>query len=84
MKAFIFPLALLFAGLSACGEPDTICACIETGRKLDKKAQEILAKGNSEEREKDLKALRKEKAIKCKEFERMDGPAMLRRMEDCD
>lgn len=85
MKAthFLFSAALLFV-LSACGEPDTICACIEAGKQLDKKANYILRNGSTEKTEKELQALKAEKKKQCKEFEKMDGPQMLERMKDCE
>lgn len=81
MKAVFFVCLSVFV-FSSCKE-DTICACLETGRKLDATAQEILKKGTSPEREKALIALKKERRKNCSEFDRMDASQMLERMEDC-
>ena len=81
-SVFLFSLVSLF--LASCSEPDTICSCLETGKKLDKTAQEILTKGTSPEREKELIALKKERKQKCTEFDRMDNVAMRKRMQDCE
>lgn len=85
MKAthFFLSAGIVFL-LGSCGEPDTICGCIEAGKQLDKKANHILRHGSTEKTEKELQALKAEKKKKCKEFEKMDGPQMLERMKDCE
>lgn len=85
MKTSLF---FLTAGIvflvGSCGEPDSICGCIEAGKQLDKKANYILRHGSTEKTEKELQALKAEKKKKCKEFQKMDGPQMLERMKDCE
>lgn len=80
---------VLFVGLtlltfSACSEPDTICACIESGNKLNKKASAILKNGSTKKDEQELHALKADKQKKCAEFEHMPGPEMKKRMESCE
>gem|GEM_PF-1941253 len=69
--------------VSACGERDTICACIESGNVLNKKANAILEKGSTEQDREELKKLKADKQKKCAEFERMGGPEMRERMQEC-
>ncbi|ASS50773.1 MAG: hypothetical protein A3D31_14565 [Candidatus Fluviicola riflensis] len=70
--------------LSACSEPDTICACIESGDKLNQKANAILQKGSTKKDEQELQKLKADKQKKCAEFEHMPGPEMKKRMENCE
>lgn len=76
-------LGITVLSLSACGEKDTICACIESGNKLNVKANKILENGSTVADEKELQALKADKKKKCAEFETMGGPEMKKRMEDC-
>lgn len=71
--------------LTACGEDkkDTICACIEAGEKLNVKANRILQNGSTEKDEQELQQLKADKNKKCREFERMGGDEMKKRMQTC-
>ncbi|HLP55211.1 MAG TPA: hypothetical protein VK151_09285 [Fluviicola sp.] len=80
-NAFFVGLTLLT--LSACSEPDTICACIESGNKLNEKANAILQNGSTKKDELELQKLKADKKKKCAEFEHMPGPEMKERMESC-
>lgn len=79
----VFFVGLVALALSACSEPDTICACIESGDKLNKKANTILQKGSTKKDEQELQQLKADKQKKCAEFEHMPGPEMKKRMESC-
>jgi hypothetical protein len=78
-----FFVGLITLALGACSEPDTICACIESGNKLNQKANAILQKGSTKKDEKELQQLKADKQQKCAEFEHMPGPEMKKRMESC-
>jgi hypothetical protein len=80
-NAFFVGLTVL--ALGACSEPDTICACIESGNKLNKKANAILQNGSTKKDEQELQKLKADKQKKCAEFEHMPGPEMKERMESC-
>jgi hypothetical protein len=82
MKKIVISSAFLLA-LTACGEKDSICSCIESGNKLNVKASEILQNGSTEKDEKELQALKADKEKKCAEFKTMGGEEMKKRMEDC-
>lgn len=77
----ILPTIFLFF---SCTEPDKICDCIAAGDQLNKKSAEILSKIPTKKDEKEIVTLRKEKAKKCKDFEKMAGPEMLKRKETCE
>ncbi len=85
MKQFIlfafFGVALLF---SACGEKDAICDCISAGDQLNKESHKLLTKTPTEADVKKMKELKKEKELKCKDFQTMSGEEMLERKATCE
>lgn len=83
-KRFLYIGILAAITLSSCSEPDKICDCIAAGDELNKKSAEILSKVPTQKDEKEIIALRKEKAKKCKDFEKMGGPEMLERKKTCE
>lgn len=85
MKKHILISSLVLLALSSCGgEKDSICACIESGNKLNAKANAILQNGSSEKDEKELQQLKADKKKKCAEFVTMGGEEMKKRMQDCE
>jgi hypothetical protein len=83
-KRFLTIGILALISISSCTEPDKICDCIAAGDQVNKKSAEILSKVPTKKDEKEIVALRKEKAKKCKDFEKMAGPEMLKRKETCE
>ncbi len=83
-KSFLYIGILLAISLGSCSEPDKICDCIAAGDQLNKKSAEILSKVPTQNDEKEIIVLRKEKAKKCKDFEKMAGPEMLKRKKTCE
>jgi hypothetical protein len=83
-KRFLYIGVLTLISVSSCSEPDKICDCIAAGDVLNKKSAEILSKVPTKKDEKEIVALRKEKAKKCKDFEKMAGPEMLKRKQTCE
>lgn len=84
MKQFFYSI-LFISGLllTSCGEKDSICACLESGNQLNKKANSILQNGSTAKDEQELKTLKADKKKKCAEFETMGGEEMKKRMADC-
>lgn len=79
---------LVFLGLSsllltACGGEDTICDCIRVSDKLTDKYEKVMLNPPTSADKKELKELIKEKKAKCKEFEKMGGPEMMKRKATC-
>lgn len=84
MKKSVLPLFVVALSLTACGEKDAICSCIEAGDKLNKLSGEVLQGKKSEIDQKAWKQLKADKEKKCREFETMGGPEMLERKKDCE
>lgn len=84
MKKSFLPLVIVVLSLTACGEKDSICACIEAGDKLNKLSSEVLEGKKSDINQQEWKKLKVDKEKKCKEFETMSGPEMLERKKNCE
>lgn len=83
-KSILIPSIFLLTLTSCGGEKDSICACIESGNKLNAKANAILQRGSSEKDEKELQQLKADKKKKCAEFVTMGGEEMKKRMQECE
>lgn len=81
LRILAFPV---FFGLivTSCGE-DSICDCIRASDELNAKYDELRTKALSNKGQKEVKELIKTKKAKCKEFEQMSGPEMMKRKASC-
>lgn len=77
-------LFILAISLTSCSGKDSICDCIAVGDQLNKKSSKALQHTPSEKEIAEIKQLKKEKAAKCKEFQKMSGKEMLERKATCE
>lgn len=79
----LFPVLVLSPLLFVACSEDSICECIRVSDDLLVKYDSLDGKTPTEEDQKEVKALIAKKKEKCKEFELMSGPEMMKRKESC-
>lgn len=84
MKRILLSLSTIVFMLTACGEKDAICSCIEASDKMNKFSGEVLQGNKSEVDQKEWEQLKADKEKKCKDFKNMAGPEMLERKQSCE
>ena len=81
MRFYLFmSLFLLFS----CGSKDTkMCDCLEAGDKLNQLSADLLVSEVTKDQQEEMVSLKKDRDVKCKDFQTMSGEEMLRRKAEC-
>jgi hypothetical protein len=80
---YLYLIALLF--LFSCKSKDEkMCACLESGEKLNDFSSSILVKEISESDLKEMEKLKNDKKLKCKDYQTMSGEEMLKKKASCE
>jgi hypothetical protein len=83
MKLPIFAILTLSSLIITSCSEDSICDCIRASDKLTNKYDQLRTKKLTTAGQKEVKELLKIKKAKCKEFELMSGPEMMKRKASC-
>ncbi len=82
MRFYLFIVLFL---LFSCGSGDQkICKCLEAGDRLNHLSAELLEGEVTPEKRSEMLKLKKEKELKCKDFQNMGGEEMLKRKAECE
>lgn len=87
MKNIIFSgsLVVLFLVSSCASDKDqAFCDCMKAGEELNNHSKELLTSEVTEEMAKKQQTLLTTKKEKCKDYEMMAGPEMLKRKQACE
>lgn len=81
MRLGFFILILL---ISSCKSDQKICKCLEAGDKLNRLSAELLEKEVTVSQKSEMKKLKANQELLCKDFQEMSGEEMLKRKAGCD